>query len=171
MATLLFPRLYLTTRSLWTALLIGILPRSLKERVYLADTSYFHSAGMEKATLWLVLQKVINDFKVVESRLGSTTLSLPQVSSQADPTDAAGDRASTGPTLQEEVQTSGPLARVQESEDKWESITPEDGQDPMTGLREACAAVQNRQEQNDARPWFLLFCPISRLSQGSLEEK
>ena len=53
-------------------------------------------AGMEKATLWLVLQKVANKFKVVERHLVSTAPSLQRVSSWVDPADDTDGPASAG---------------------------------------------------------------------------
>ena len=131
-------------------------------------------AGMEKATLWLVLQKVINDFKVVESRLLDPPLSAClRYPARLTPLMPLVDRHPLPQLLQEEVQTSGPLARVQESEDKWESITPEDGQDPDDQTQGGPAAVQNRAgAETDARPWFLLFyshlAPLPRFPGGEM---
>lgn len=82
-------------------------------------------AGMEKATLWLVLQKVINNFKVVESHLLDPPLSAcSEYPAGLTPQMPLVDRHPPVQLLQEEVKTSGPLGSVQESEDRWESITP-----------------------------------------------
>ena len=82
-------------------------------------------AGMEKATLWLVLQKVVNNFKVVESYLLDPPLpACSKYPAGVTPQMPLMDQHLPVQLLQEEVKTSGPLGSVQKSEDRWESITP-----------------------------------------------
>lgn len=81
-------------------------------------------AGMGKATLWLVLQKVINDFKVIESHLLDPPLSACSgYPARLTPLMLLVDWHLLARLLQEEVEMFGPLGSIQESEDKWESIT------------------------------------------------
>lgn len=80
---------------------------------------------MEKATLWLVLQKVVNNFKVVESHLLDPPLpACSEYPAGVTPQMPLMDQHLLVQLLQEEVKTSGPLGSVQKSEDRWESITP-----------------------------------------------